>query len=188
MIRFKLDWERTIQAIDFIAAQKPNLTQFFISKIVYLADKEHLLDYGRPITGDRIVAMPDGPVPSAVLDIVKGNPHCPPNAIALAEERLEAKKYGKLFYVRSKGVNDFSKLSGSDKEYLAAAVERYGSMSFDDLWKFVHEDAAYKSAWAARGDSQSVDMDVSIWLNELENPALAKRQLEEAAACKNGTL
>ena len=40
-------------------------------KIIYFADQNHLLRFGKPITGDWYVAMKDGPVPSNIYDFVK---------------------------------------------------------------------------------------------------------------------
>lgn len=40
-------------------------------KILYFAERSHLSVYGRPITGDRFVAMKNGPVPSVIYDILK---------------------------------------------------------------------------------------------------------------------
>ena len=185
MLTFKLNWTRLVQAIDFVAAQSPGLSQFYISKIIYLADKEHLLDYGRPISNDRLVAMKDGPVPSSVLNIVKRDKeHCPKDALELFDARLATRIFGNQFQTYSKGNEDFSELSGSDKEYLADAVERYSRMSYPELYRLVHEDPAYNDAWSRRGDSGSVNMDLRIWLQEFENPELAARQIAEAAVTK----
>ena len=44
------------------------LPYIVLIKFLYLADRESLLETGFPITGDRMVAMPQGPVLSRVLD------------------------------------------------------------------------------------------------------------------------
>lgn len=41
-------------------------------KLLYLAERESLHRFGRPIFGDRYVAMKHGPVTSTVLDLIKG--------------------------------------------------------------------------------------------------------------------
>lgn len=40
-------------------------------KILYFAERAHLSIYGKLITGDRFVAMKNGPVPSVIYDIFK---------------------------------------------------------------------------------------------------------------------
>jgi hypothetical protein len=39
-------------------------------KLLYLADRKALLDCGKPITGDRMVSMPKGPVLGGILDLI----------------------------------------------------------------------------------------------------------------------
>jgi uncharacterized phage-associated protein len=39
-------------------------------KLLYLADREALLRWGRPITTDRHVSMPKGPVVSQIYDLI----------------------------------------------------------------------------------------------------------------------
>lgn len=39
-------------------------------KLLYFADRKALLEHGMPITGDRMVSMPHGPVLSSVLDFI----------------------------------------------------------------------------------------------------------------------
>src|ERR1035438_7135460 len=68
---FALDTDKAVEAVLYVAArmQKPSLPS--ISKVLFHADKMHLSRYGRPISGDRYVAMKHGPVPSAAYDILK---------------------------------------------------------------------------------------------------------------------
>jgi uncharacterized phage-associated protein len=40
-------------------------------KILYFAEQSHLVKYGRPITGDKYIAMQAGPVPSNIYNIMK---------------------------------------------------------------------------------------------------------------------
>ena len=43
-------------------------------KLLYLADRQALLELGRPITFDRFVAMPHGPVLSRTCDLITSEP------------------------------------------------------------------------------------------------------------------
>lgn len=43
-------------------------------KLLYLADREGLLRWGRPITTDRYVSMPKGPVVSQIYDLITAEP------------------------------------------------------------------------------------------------------------------
>src|SRR4051812_34811550 len=64
-VEFKLDMEKVIATTLFLAGKNlPELTEGKLLKLMFLADKYHLVRYGRPITGDRYEAMNHGPVPS----------------------------------------------------------------------------------------------------------------------------
>lgn len=181
MTRFTVSWDKAVEAIDFIASRKPGVTQYYIGKILFFADREHLLDYGRPITGDRYVAMEHGPVPSAIRDILKADSDAPDEILNNLHDRVVIEQDGNRQKVFSKGPNTHTKLSGSDKEYLAAAVDQYGSMSFAELKRISHEDLAYTDAWNKLGNAN--EMNIELWLGTLDNPEAAKAQVEEYAHC-----
>jgi uncharacterized phage-associated protein len=56
----------------FFVDRLGELEKIKLVKLVYLADREHFIRTGTPITGDRQVAMPYGPVPSGTLDAING--------------------------------------------------------------------------------------------------------------------
>ena len=182
MTRFEFDWEKAIQAIDFIVRLRPDLTHYYIGKIMFFADKEHVLDYGRPITGDRYVAIQHGPAPSAILDLLKVDSDYPDEMLAELDIRLTINSIDNRRHVRSKKMGDFSRLSGTDKQYLERSLKIYGSMSFTELKKISHKDKAYVEAWN-RGGAANNEMNIELWLDELQKPELAKMQLKESASC-----
>ncbi len=71
---FRFNIEKTIQAIaaflHFHGSRE--MSYLRLLKRLYLADRESLRDTGRPITGDRVVAMEHGPVLSSTYDLIKG--------------------------------------------------------------------------------------------------------------------
>ena len=50
-------------------------------KLLYLADREALIRWGRPITTDRYVSMDNGPVVSRIYDLIRDEP--PPNSFRI---------------------------------------------------------------------------------------------------------
>lgn len=181
MTRFRFKWEKAIQAIDFIAQNQPGITQYYIGKIMFFADREHLLDYGRPISGDRYVAMEHGPVPSAIRDLLKSDSGYPDEMINLLHSRIGLETDGNKQHVYSKGDVDFPALSGSDKEYLLNAINEYAKMPFTTLKELSHKDPAYEAAWAKLGAAN--EMDIDFWLDTLDEPEKAKNELHEYIVC-----
>lgn len=182
MTRFRFKWKKAVEAIDFIAQQKPGITQYYIGKVIFFADREHLLDFGRPITGDKFVAMEHGPVPSAIRDLLKADSGYPDEMLDYLDSRILIEHKGNKQLVHSKRANKFPSLSGSDMEYLSDSLTNFGNMSFGDLKNISHQDPAYVAAWEKDGNAN--EMDIDLWVDEwIEEPALAKRQILEHAAC-----
>jgi len=71
-IRFQFDLDKAIEAMSFIVGALGAIEKVKLLKLLYIADREHFLAYGHPITGDRLSAMRWGPLPSACLDALNG--------------------------------------------------------------------------------------------------------------------
>ena len=71
---FRFNIQKTIQAIAALLHfhESREMSYLRMLKLLYLADRESLKETGRPITGDRVVAMEHGPVLSSVYDLIKG--------------------------------------------------------------------------------------------------------------------
>src|SRR5438445_7076997 len=71
---FRFNIDKTMQAIAALLHfhGTKEMSYLRMLKLLYIADRESLKETGRPITGDRIVAMEHGPVLSGVYNLVKG--------------------------------------------------------------------------------------------------------------------
>lgn len=183
-IRFKVDYEKCIEGIDFLAQNQPGITQYYICKVFFFADKEHLLDWGRPISGDRFVAMEHGPVPSFVYDLLKDSVAEPDELVDRLNKRIDISREGNKLKVYSKGGNSFQRLSGTDQEYLLNALHTYGSMSFGELRDLSHQDVAYLEAWELPGANN--EMDIRRWFSGADWAGTsAIQQLQELSQLYN---
>jgi len=67
------DERRTAQAAAFFLHKAGGrLPLLKLMKLLYLAERESLRVYGEPISGDKLVSMPHGPVLSRTLDMMNG--------------------------------------------------------------------------------------------------------------------
>ena len=165
-VRFKINYEKCIQGMQFLANKKPGITQYYVGKVFFFADREHLLDWGRPISGDRYVAMEHGPVPSGIYNLVKNDSGMPDELLDLMRDRiLFENEHNKIHLFSNDEKLDFSALSGTDMEYLADSLATYGNMSFGKLREISHRDAAYEAAW--RNAGMNNEMNPHFWLAEL---------------------
>lgn len=129
---FDTDTEKTHEVILYIAQRAKNPTLHTICKIMYFADKLHLNEFGRFITGDTYIAMDYGPVPSHAYDYLK--------EVRKAGHDNEIEMRG--YYVLPRRKPALDKLSESDVECLDEALRKYGDLSFGQL-----TDASHDKAW-----------------------------------------
>lgn len=71
MIKFKFNEKKTTQAVLlFLEKSGGEMNYMKLIKLLYLADRDALVRWERPITGDNYVSMKHGPVLSNALDII----------------------------------------------------------------------------------------------------------------------
>ena len=137
-IRFPYDREKAWQAILWFAGKHGGSIDLLkLVKLLFYADREHLVRYGRPITGGTYRALPLGPVASDVLDDLK----------ASATRSMPFKRDGadpKHPVVHAVGKVDETALSESDFEVLEDVNREFGHIDQIRLYKMTHETKAYK--------------------------------------------
>lgn len=153
-VEFKLDIEKVIATSIFIASRGiSDLTEGKLFKLMFLADKFHLVRYGRPITGDRYDAMEDGPVPSFTYDLFKRQvlktPFTDQGRRLVAA--LEIDRDYELPRLKARQSYDAEQLSSSDISALEKIVNQFGQKTFYELSDITHAMAAYDKAWKSRG-------------------------------------
>jgi len=130
------NFEKTINAALYIAENVDSKDFHKIFKILYFADRAHLMTYGRPITGDTYIKMPDGPVPSKLFDIfkaVRGDSYFP------AGDLKEYFSVDNRYYIKPKKAPDLRYLSKTDITELDEAISKYGILSFGELKNLSHD-------------------------------------------------
>lgn len=66
--------KKATQVINFFCIKEGNeIDKLKLIKLIWLSDRYHLRKYGRFITDDIYFAMPQGPVPSSILDLIDTN-------------------------------------------------------------------------------------------------------------------
>lgn len=152
---FRPNLDKIVELLLYLAHKRPNADKYQAVKFFYLADREHLNRFGRPITSDRYYALEYGPVASIAKDLLEQQA----NALAAAHiaelpfevEFAPNKKGRELLYIRKpkRDVN-FSLFSKSDMAVFDEILAKYGDYSFDDLYEITHAHFAYSRAWESR--------------------------------------
>ena len=146
MLNIRFDSEKALEAILYVASKAPIPDIYHIGKILYYADRFHLEEFGRLITGDHYNAMKDGPVASNTFDIIKiarGDGKYIPNGCDTESVRKALSISGWNVIARREPDEDY--LSDSDLECIDKSIDKIGRMSFEDIRTMSH-DAAWESA------------------------------------------
>jgi uncharacterized phage-associated protein len=170
MVRFQFNESKAVEALVFIAQRWPGITPFYLSKVLFFSDRDHLRKYGRPVIGDIYIAMDNGPVPSRVYDIVKGNLDFfgDPAAIKAALHIDRDAQYPQMFHAREPDTEQFSE---TDIAALSEAIAFCKGKSFPYLSNLTHNEEAWSSA--ARETEMSLELLV---------PEDQREEVREAAA------
>jgi len=145
-IHFRFDPEKMVQAIAFFALRGvKNLDTMKCAKLLYFADRQHLLKYGRPIIGDEYHVMKDGPIPTCGLTQIQ-------NAFKGAHPSpfdgyLRVAKTGWRYpHFELAKDPDLGVFSDSDIEVLEDVATRHGDKTAWKLRELAHEDEGVRAA------------------------------------------
>ena len=133
---------KTLNALLYVANRVQRKDFHKIFTIIYFADRQHLADWGSPITGDTYIAMEAGPVPSRLYDmlkIVRGDSYMPDNEGLGKYFQIEG-----WMYVKPLLDADLNKLSPNEQEALQEAINKYAALSYDEIKEKSH-DVAWRS-------------------------------------------
>jgi len=151
-LKFKPKFEKILELLLYLAHKRPGADHYQAVKFLYLADKEHLNKYGRPITYEKYCAMQYGPVASNALDLIKEKPGSF-KKFGISELPFELEHLDKVIIIRrAKREVNYDLFSKSDLEVFDFILKEYGQKSFGELYNITHADFAYRNA---RGNEKS---------------------------------
>lgn len=138
-----IDHTKIIQALAYILTRIQKADKIKLVKLLYIADKYHLMRYGRTITNDDFWAVKAGPMGSATSDVLSVEEDVEPTNSDYSSTILKkADKYG--FETLASKDEEFESLSESDIEILNIVIDKFGNM---DKWALVNYSHRYQE-WA----------------------------------------
>lgn len=178
-VRFPFNPDKFRAALQFLAAKGlPEFDKYRAVKLLFLADKRHLVRYGRPIVGGVYRALPHGPAPSEALDAL--------NAAVNGGGRITGVEFDTGYQyprIRLAGAVEEELLAASEREALEEVSREFGTKTFAELRALTHALPEYERAWAARGQANAADMDAEDFFEEDPEalPGVKEAMLEDAA-------
>jgi uncharacterized phage-associated protein len=152
---YKPKLEKILELLLYLAYVRPNADKYQAVKFFYLADREHLNRFGRPITQEAYYALPFGPVASNAMDLIERD-RIPMRELGIEELPFKVEDVvgndGKtITYIREPLRDvDLSLFSKSDIVVFDEIIKKYGHLTFDELFNITHKHYAYRRAWGRR--------------------------------------
>lgn len=156
-IKFDFDYEKAIEVVLYLASKRQSLTKKpatyrDIFKLMYLADRKSLQEFGRFLCNNNYVAMKQGPVPSEAYDLFKE-----------VKENPDNEKYGFQVcgnhYIETYREPNLDYLSQSDMMCMDETLNKYGSLPSNEL-KNISHDRVWEKAWQSFPEHGSVPIDI----------------------------
>lgn len=128
-----------IEAIGYLLCRLKKADKIKLVKLMYLADKYHVMNYGRTISGDTFCAVKHGPIGSQTMDVLEFD------TLVLGDYSNKAKtlfKHGRGHsFLLAKACNpeSFTMLADSDIEALDFVLDNFGKMNQWVIVRYTHE-------------------------------------------------
>ncbi len=186
------NYKKAAQALNYLACKNGGtLNKMKAIKLIWLADRLHTRKYGRSITGDEYYAIPYGPIPSAVRDILESSNFLEDSASDYASCYLrEVNKYE----YSSISEPNLKVLSETDINTINQIEEKYGRLNEFELSDLSHEFPEwkkYKSALTKRLSSRfsidqsdffiNIDDQSGLFMDSQEDIEISKTIFKENA-------
>jgi uncharacterized phage-associated protein len=149
-----LDLNKTLQAACVILRDKTQcepIGRKRLLKLLYIADREALLEKGRTITGDKYVAMDHGPVLSELYDIMK-------DADGANSDKWRRFVSGSKYHLEQIADPGVGYLSKYDVRKLNDVLERFADKDVEEISRMTHEFEEYEKNKPSKGSSNSIPL------------------------------
>ena len=143
----------------YVLNKTGQISKHHLSKILYFADKSHIAKYGRTLTGQKYVAMQNGPVPSQLYDFIKFVEGVSDDSFLTEHARFAPQFIGFApdYYVFAKLPAEMQFLSVSAVNALDESIAANKNASFKVLTENSH-DSAWKEAWERPGKNKDISI------------------------------
>jgi hypothetical protein len=132
---FDFDIQKTLAAVAYLIQKEGGEVNFFLAlKMLYVADKDALIQWGKPITGDDLVSMDKGPVLSKTYNFFKGTG--PEDEQALWNSAITERVHHVVRLIREV---DLGLLSEREVEALESGRQQINSMPPWRVARWLHD-------------------------------------------------
>ncbi|MCH3917122.1 MAG: SocA family protein [Spirochaetia bacterium] len=175
-----MDIEKIVQVVGYVLKKNDGRLNYTkLIKLLYLADKESYKAINHSITGDRYVAMPNGPVLSRLYDLIKDRDS---DAMSQCFWNGRFSRDGYDLILLSDKIPE-GKLSRFEKKVLDDIEAKFHNNSFREMICFVHNPENCPE-WHNPGNTSKIITEENILTSLGRTPQEISTILEESAVYK----
>jgi uncharacterized phage-associated protein len=156
----------------FASLQGGTIDGLKLVKLIYLADRESMQQFGFPITFDNYVSLENGPAVSTTANLISGYIAGTPKDIW--EEWISDRANHKVELQRNFERSDLDELSEADIEIIRAIWSKFGKMDQWTLCKWTHDNCAEWKDPIAEGVGR-------IWIKDEDILSAVGKNQQDAA-------
>lgn len=128
-----------IESLCYILTKLKKADKIYLVKLMYLADKYHLMQYGRTVTGDNFIALGNGPAGSKTMDVLEFDRRVLGKYVGYAKELFTKGDGFEYFPGQGCSSDQLEWLSETDIEALDFTINNFGKMGQWDVVNYTHE-------------------------------------------------
>jgi uncharacterized phage-associated protein len=186
-----VDTSKIIQALCYLLDKIKTADKLKLIKLLYLADKYHILRYARTVTNDEYWAMDYGPVGSVAKDVLGFDSDFLSREFKYAAKMLNKINDHTFTLGANCSVEELEDLSETDIEALDFVSEKFGGLSTDALIKLTHsypEWVQYKKLFENQMTKREriQDKELLSVLNNNDVLSVTKDHMEESESILSG--
>jgi uncharacterized phage-associated protein len=176
-LSFNFEPKKLGSSLAVFAKTVNDLTKLKAAKLLYFADKMHLLQYGRPITGDKYYCLDYGPVPTVSLNIMSDM--ISPFTVTLKGKRLEhpmrstveeyvtvGNKSARHPRIIARKDSEIDSLTSAEQKVLTYISQKYGQLSSSRLIELTHKERPWLKSNERRPEGSSVEIPWEYFFDE----------------------
>lgn len=129
------------QIVLYILRKTGGMDYYHLFKILYFAERSHLVKWGTTMCGDSFCALKYGPVPTQLYDAIKRDKSYGEELIDLLYDAVDIAGEDAPTVLLAKKEPDMDYISQAAKEAIDASINENLHLSFDQLYRKSHDSA-----------------------------------------------
>lgn len=128
-----------VEALCYLLSRLKRADKIHLVKLMYLADKYHVMNYGRTISHDSFFAFENGPAGSQTTDVLEFDGYVLREHLDYAKKLIKKGEGYQYLPNEACSLDSFDMLSESDIDALDFVIDNFGKMDQWEVVRYTHK-------------------------------------------------